>query len=217
MKLRAVSAGLMCSLTRYMLVPLLVFWVGASALANDFAEAETLRKAGFYNDAFPIYMRLAEAGDAPAQNAVGLMLQGGLGTPENMEASFAWLKRSAEQGYTPGQANLGAAYRFGRGTPQDFKESIQWLRKGANGGSPTAMYNLGVMLHQGKGIQVDDVEALKWFLLAREFGHKDGAHNVTAISYLVDSAGQKRAEDAANEWLGTYRKKKDSPLAGSEQ
>ncbi|ATA53304.1 hypothetical protein CKY39_08850 [Variovorax boronicumulans] len=131
-----------------------------------------------------------------------------------MEASFAWLKRSAEQGYTPGQANLGAAYRFGRGTPQDFKESIRWLRRGANGGSPTAMYNLGVMLHQGKGIQVDDVEALKWFLLAREFGHKDGAHNVTATAYLVDSAAQKRAEDAANEWLGTYRKKKDSPQRG---
>lgn len=217
MKSRAGPVSLICSLTRYMLVPPLVFWVGATALANDFAEAETLRKAGFYNDAFPIYMRLAETGDAPAQNAVGVMLQGGLGTPKNMEASFVWLKRSAEQGYTPGQANLGAAYRFGRGTPEDFQQSIQWLRKGANGGSPTAMYNLGVMLHQGKGVQVDDVEALKWFLLAREFGHKDAAHNVGATANFVDSAGQKRAEDAANEWLGTYRKKKRDSPTGSDQ
>lgn len=108
------SARLVRSLGRCILVSILVL-VGTSALAGEFLEAETLRKSGFYTDAFPIYMRLAEAGNAPAQNAVGVMLQGGLGTPENLESSVVWLKRSAEQGYAPAQSNLGAAYRYGRG------------------------------------------------------------------------------------------------------
>lgn len=79
------------------------------------------------------------------------------------------------------------------------------------------MYNLGVMIHQGKGTEVNDVEALKWFLLAREFGHKDGAHNVTATAELVDSVGQRRAESAANEWLELYRHMTGSRPAISEQ
>jgi TPR repeat protein len=204
------------SLGRCIIVSILVL-VSASALAGEFLEAETLRKAGFYTDAFPIYMRLAEAGNAPAQNAVGLMLQGGLGTAENLESSVVWLKRSAEQGYAPAQSNLGAAYRYGRGTPEDFISSVQWLRRAADEGSPTAMYNLGVMIHQGKGTEVNDVEALKWFLLAREFGHKDGAHNVAATAELVDSVGQRWAESAANEWLELYRQKMGSRPAKSEQ
>mgnify|MGYP003639806128 FL=1 len=62
--------------------------------------------------------KLAEQGDAEAQNNLGVMYNYGNGVPENYEAAVMWYTKAAEQGYDKAQYNLGLGYQDGTGVPQ---------------------------------------------------------------------------------------------------
>ena len=54
---------------------------------------------------------LAEAGDAEAQNNLGLMYFNGRGVAQDDAEAVAWYRRAAEQGFANAQYNLGALVR----------------------------------------------------------------------------------------------------------
>ena len=54
---------------------------------------------------------LAEAGDAEAQNNLGLMYFNGRGVAQDEAEAVAWYRRAAEQGFANAQYNLGALVR----------------------------------------------------------------------------------------------------------
>ena len=59
----------------------------------------------------------AEAGDATAQDNLGLVCEGGEGVPQDYAEAFKWWREAAEQGYAFAQTNLGLMYQKGRGVP----------------------------------------------------------------------------------------------------
>lgn len=71
--------------------------------------------------------RLAERGDAAAQNALGLRYATGDGVPLSEEEAARWFMKAAEQGNVPAQSKLGSIYYSGRGVPQDSNRAYFWM------------------------------------------------------------------------------------------
>ena len=76
----------------------------------------------------------AEAGDAAAQDQLGIRYFTGDGVPQNSSQAFQWFQKAALQGHAVGQHNLGSMYGNGYGIPQDQTEAFNWNYKSAQQG-----------------------------------------------------------------------------------
>jgi len=113
--------------------------------------------------------KLAEAGNAVAQNHLGFMYQYGEGVPRDAAEALKWYRKAADQGYALAQNNLGVMYANGNGVPRDAAEAIKWYRKAADQGIAQAQFNLGLMYANGNGVPKDAAEAYPWYNLASIF------------------------------------------------
>ena len=71
--------------------------------------------------------RLAEDGDADAQNNLGYMYRDGNGVPQDYKEAVKWYTKAAEQGVAIAQKNLGLRYYFGEGVPKDLVPAYAWF------------------------------------------------------------------------------------------
>ena len=85
----------------------------------------------------------AQAGDASAQNNLGVMYEDGTGVPQDDTQAVAWYRKAADQGDASAQYNLGLMYANGTGVPQDDTQAVAWTRKAADQGNASAQANLG--------------------------------------------------------------------------
>ena len=85
----------------------------------------------------------AEAGDAGAQNDLGLSYAHGEGVPQDGAEAVRWLRLAADQGHTTAQVNLGGQYLRGLGVPQDGAEAVRWYRLAADQGYVAAQFTSG--------------------------------------------------------------------------
>jgi hypothetical protein len=73
--------------------------------------------------------RMAENGDAAAENALGLRYFQGdekSGIPQDEAEAFRWFNRAAQDGSLAAQAKLGFLYWSGRGVPKDLSKAYFW-------------------------------------------------------------------------------------------
>jgi TPR repeat protein len=116
------------------------------------AALESLTPATFAN-----WERRARAGDALAQNVVGMAYKYGEVVPQNHDRSFAWFRKAAEQGDADAQFNMGRIYGkatgpvYGkqRAAPRDDTAAAYWYRKAAEQNYVPAQFNLAQMYAQG--------------------------------------------------------------------
>ena len=75
----------------------------------------------------------AEAGDAGAQNDLGIRYDIGRGVPQDDAEAVRWYRLAADQGDAIAQYNLGFMYQNGGlGVPQDDAEAARWYRLAAD-------------------------------------------------------------------------------------
>ena len=74
-------------------------------------------------------VKMAEAGNARAQNNLGDCYYEGKGVTQDYKEAVKWYRKSAEQGDWLGQGNLGKCYAEGKGVAQDHNEAGKWLAK----------------------------------------------------------------------------------------
>ena len=114
----------------------------------------------------------ARAGDAMAQNIMGLAYKCGMGVKQNHAASIQWFRRAAEQGEADAQFNLGrlygsevdGMYKNGRAAPANDAEAFKWYRLAAEQGHTQAQVRLAQLFckglttraRPGAGIPVDE-------------------------------------------------------------
>lgn len=132
-------------------------------VVNDGLEAA---QRGEYELAVEIWRPLAEAGDARAQNYMGLMYDNGWGVPQDYGVAHDWFARAAERGYANAQYHLAFAYQNGRGTQRSQDEAFKWYSRAAAQGDGGAQYNLGRMYQHGLAVPRDVIEAYKWLAIA---------------------------------------------------
>src|SRR5262245_3245602 len=68
----------------------------------------------------------AEAGDAFAQNRLGLLYDEGAGVPQSHGQAKEWFGKAAKQGHTGAQANLVLLDLQGSGVPRSSRRAVFW-------------------------------------------------------------------------------------------
>ena len=95
-------------------------------------------KSGYYQRAMDLWLPLAEAGDARAQEFVGILHEEGHGVPKDVDKAMAWYERAASSGDMAAQYNLGRIYLEGRLVEQDVDRAHELLRLAAEQGDEDA-------------------------------------------------------------------------------
>lgn len=73
------------------------------------------------------YVGRAKAGEAKAQQLLGMMYNTGIGVPEDVGEGFSWSLRAAVQKDPGGAADAGLAYSTGQGVGQDHMQAYVWF------------------------------------------------------------------------------------------
>jgi hypothetical protein len=90
---------------RLLLSVLMVAAAGA-AFADDLGDADKALRAKEYGRAFPLYARLADAGNSEAQFRLGEMYWYGEGTKVDLAKSQSWLQKAAAGGHAGARETL---------------------------------------------------------------------------------------------------------------
>lgn len=79
---------------------------GAAALAGPWEDGMVAYNRGDYVPAIKLIRPLAQAGNAKAQNAMGVMYRKGEGVARSSARAFMWFGLAAKKGDTQAKANL---------------------------------------------------------------------------------------------------------------
>lgn len=142
----------------------------------------------------------AEAGDASAQNRLGLLYDEGVGVPQSSRQAKEWFEKSANQGHVGAQVNLGTLYYQGEGAPQSYQMASVWFEQAAGQGDPLASAKLGWMYERGLGVLQDFVQAHMWYNLAAVGGEPRAAAARDALTKQMTTAQIAEAQRLAREW-----------------
>jgi len=150
----------------------------------------------------------AQAGDALAQNVVGMAYKYGIGTEQNHAVSLAWFSKAAEQGDADAQFNLGRIYGKAIGTyavmraaPQDDVEAVKWYRRSAEQDYRPAQFNLAVIYAEGsRDVPRDDVLAYFWMSLAASGGDQAAAQRLERYAAQITTTQLDNARGLVADW-----------------
>ena len=149
--------------------------------------------------------RLAEQGDADAQNSLGNAYSKGEGVPEDHAEAAKWYSKAAQQGHAAAQLSFGGQYLCGKGVPEDWAEAAKWFGLAAEQGDAEAQYSLGFTYHHSEGFQSHDykaffrgpaAEAVRWYRKAAEQGHTEGQYELGRAYYYGHGVPQDYTEAA---------------------
>jgi uncharacterized protein len=186
---------------------ILVFAAVAGPVCADFGAGVAAYKRGDFERAHVLFEPLAEADDARAQFALGLLYDNGEGVPQDVAAAFDWYGKSAAQGYAKAQYNLalmlesgriGAASdaraRFARAALKGNADAVTRLHEYAAAQDTAAALQLGRMYALGKGVARSPRDAYGWFDKAAGAGDLDAAFALGVLHEKGEGVAQSYAE-----------------------
>ncbi len=101
--------------------------------------ARDLMDAMDYAAALEELMPAAIAGNAEAEELIGVMYASGLGVERDDVRAFEWYLRASMKGHAGAQSGVGWYYEVGRGMPApDLVRAYMWYALSAIGGDPDA-------------------------------------------------------------------------------
>lgn len=186
----------------------------AAAIAEA-ADARSMFIAGDHGAALTLLRPMADAGNAVAQNIMGIALTDANSayTPYNADLGFAYLLAAGEQGFGPAMHNLGDTYEeTHEGFAPNLAESTRWYLAAAELDYMTAYYNAGYALVNGQGVPEDIAAGRIWVERALEgperglalgllgnlayFGQGQEVDFAQSLDYYLQSAEAGNAEAA---------------------
>ena len=106
-----------------------------------------------YVAALSTWTRLAQAGNAEAQNNLGFMHLKGVYVTINYVEAIKWFRSAAAKGYAAAQNNLGFVYENGMGLTTDYVEAAKWYKLAARQGYAGAQGHLDRLYRTGRVTQ----------------------------------------------------------------
>ncbi len=141
--------------------------------------ARATAAAGRLDEAYALYKKAAEAGDARAMYSLGVMLETGDHAPKDPKAAYALYEKAAQRGLADGAINLAVALAQGAGIEKDLPRAYALLQKASDAGSARATYDLAEFAEHGFGGKKSD--ALDLYKRAASFGYPKGYHTAAAV------------------------------------
>ncbi len=172
--------------------------------SEELERAVSLVEAEKYAEAFALFQKMAEAGQAEAQHNLALLYRTGKGVEKNLELSSQWFRKAADQGVSDAQYYLGHMYDNGEGVDQNRKYAYVWYRKAAEQGNGLAQINLGVLLANGLGIPQDIEQAYLWFHVAAAQGYKAAFENRKIIEEALEPEKLEALKKQGREYVQKY-------------
>lgn len=118
---------------------LCIVFFSTFALA-DIEEARDAMEANQFDKAMQMLRPAANAGNADAEELIGIMYAMGLGVTQDDRRAFEWYLRSAMKGHAGAQSGVAWYYEVGRGLPSiDLVRAYMWYTLSAIGGDPDAL------------------------------------------------------------------------------
>ncbi len=154
------------------------------------ATAESVKSQlarGDYVGAVARFDAGARAGEAIAQNNLGVLLLQGRGVTKDLLAARHWFEAAAAQGLPGAMYNLGMVYLRGYGTPADPVTAAGWLQKAAALGDVEAQFYLATLYFHGTGLASNPELAAHWFAEAAKQGLKEAKFNLALL--LLEGKG----------------------------
>lgn len=108
------------------------------SIENNISLADALYENGEFEQAFKLYINLAEEGDAIAQAKIGRMYDDGLGLAEDLSRAAFWYEQAAKQGHAHSQFNLAGLYLYGEGVTKSLEKAYYWYREVVKNGDEEA-------------------------------------------------------------------------------
>lgn len=165
-----------------------------------FCRGEDLYRRHQDADAYALYLKAAEAGYAPAQTMVGLMLKYGDGVAKDIVAAQVWLLKSAEQGVAEAQNEYAIMIYYGHdGIEAEPDKAVPWFRKAADQGNTNAQTMLAEAYYFGKGVEKNVDEAFRLYSLAANRGHPFAMYMVGTL--YIKGEGTGKDLQLAESWL----------------
>jgi hypothetical protein len=93
---------------------------------------------GQHQEAFRLWLPLAEMGRAAAQFNIAVMYEQGLGVAKNDIEAARWYGAAAERGDVTSQLKMGSLYQDGVGVAKDLGSASYWYGEAAKGGAKDA-------------------------------------------------------------------------------
>ena len=121
----------------------------------------------------------AKAGDADAQNSLGVMYADGEGVAQDESKAVEWYRKAAEQGHTDAQFNLGKVYFHGDGVAQDRAKAVEWYAKAAEQGHAEAQYTLGWIYEEGRVVVKNNAKSVAWLTRAAKQGYAEAQYRLS--------------------------------------
>ena len=169
-------------------------------VGRDFVQAESWFK------------KAADQGNAQAQLALGLLLEGhnsGIAVDDGQAAAL--LHKAAGQGLAEAQFQLGLSYRHGIGVTADNAQAASWLGKAAQQKNADAMAELADLYAHGQGVSKDEKQAFALASQAAGLGSAQGEYEL-GVAY-EQGQGTKKDKGQA---IDSYRKAADQGLAQAQ-
>ncbi len=133
----------------------------ASPVQAEIEQARDLMEEGRFEEAMEAFLPAARAGNADAEELIGVMYALGLGVERDPERAFEWYLRSSLKGHPGAQSGLGWYYELGLGMPApDLVRAYLWYGLSAIGGDPDAVLSLEEIQKKMTQEEIDRAEVL---------------------------------------------------------
>lgn len=116
--------------------------------------------------------KLAESGNAEAQEILGTMYLNGEGVPGDVTQAVEWFRKAADQGNASSQYNLGLFYLMGMGVPQDYVQAHVMFNSSAASGYEKAVESREEVAKVMTPSQIEEAQRLarEWSTRHKERG-----------------------------------------------
>jgi len=161
-------------------------------------KANVLSKNKQYPEAFTLYQKAANQGNAAGQNNLGLCYENGYGVTKDLNQAIAWYKKAADQGNLNAQAALDRLQNNPPLKPVDVAVLVRqadkysdngqydiaypFYKQAADQGNAYAQFAIGYCYEEGMVVTKDYNQAVEWYQKAANQGY-EGAQNRLGICY----------------------------------
>lgn len=175
---------LLCSL-------LLIVSFAAQAVADRYQQGWQAYEQGDFEQAFHLWLPLAEQGHVTTQINVGVMYDYGQGVTQDYVRAAEWYRAAARQGNAIAQYNLGLFLAEGKIEVTAGEDALYWLQQAADQGYADAQLQLGLLYARGAAGQAQRANASELLYRAGlsylTAGDGDGAVSAVTALRQIDS------------------------------
>ncbi|RVU84854.1 sel1 repeat family protein [Leucothrix sargassi] len=137
----------------------LIVALSSSAWA-DVEKGRQLMEQSKFTEAMQEFLPLAQAGNADAEELIGVMYAMGLGVKKDDRRAFEWYMRASMKAHPGAQSGIAWHYEVGRGVEVDLVRAYMWYVLSAIGGDPDAAISQEEVIKKMTPEQVKEAQIL---------------------------------------------------------